>query len=368
MKLKVGEIRSSERVEKMYHWKGAPYEIGLSHGKELKEQVHHLYSSWYDGWVKTNGVSEVEKNIRKNLPRYEVFFQNDAPEVLEEIKGIADGSGMTYKDILLLNVLEEIRLEMFYRFNPFGCTQIAVTDDITSIHRLLIGKNEDGGDWNRGQYVHAKIEPKNGHKFIMLLQPGRVAAYIGFSETGLCFSQSSAGVENDIGFGYPRLILFRLMMERCSTVEDALDFMSAHNYAVAGINLMLADQKSNVVLIEKTHSHQAERYPEDGILIGVNVFRSSSMRPLWTKKMISNIKDSVLRIERILELLEPQKGKIDHETLKNILRDHKNGENSICSHGGWRPTGSSYIYDPKSIKIQISEGRPCQNEYHEYKV
>jgi len=158
------------------------------------------------------------------------------------------------------------------------------------------------------------------------------------------------------------------MMERCSTVDDALDFVSAHNYARLGINLTLGDRKGNVVLVEKTHSHQAERYPEDGILIGVNVFVTEGMRPLWTKKMVPNIKDSVLRIDRILEMLEPQKGKIDHETLKTILRDHKNGENSICSHGGWRPTGSSYIYDPQATKIQIAEGRPCQNEYTEYSL
>ncbi|MBS7656890.1 MAG: C45 family peptidase [Candidatus Bathyarchaeia archaeon] len=352
----------------MFHWKGKPYEIGLSHGKELKAQIRRLYSTWYNGWVKANGVDEVEKNIERGLPRFEALFRNDAPEVLDEIRGIAEGSGMSYKEILLLNVLEEIRLEMFYLSNPFGCTQIAVTGDITSNHRLLIGKNEDGGEWNQGEYAHVKIEPEDGNRFIMLFQPGRIAAYIGFNEAGLCFSQSSAGVVNDIGFGYPRLILFRLMMERCSNVEQALDFISAHNYAVAGINLMLADKKANVVLVEKTHSLQAERYPEDGILIGVNVFLTASMRPLWTRKMVPNIKDSVLRIDRILELLVPQKGKIDHETLKMVLRDHANGENSICSHGGWRPTGSSYVYDPQLLRIQICEGKPCQNEYLEYKI
>ncbi|MBS7615042.1 hypothetical protein KEJ18_04850 [Candidatus Bathyarchaeota archaeon] len=352
----------------MFCWKGKPYEIGLSHGKELREQIQRLYGSWYNGWVKANGVHEVEKNIEKALPRFEALFRNDAPEVLEEIRGVADGSGMSYREILLLNVLEEIRLEMFYSSNPFGCTQIAVTGDVTSNRKLLIGKNEDGGEWNRGEYAHAKIEPEDGNRFISLFQPGRVAAYIGFNKAGLCFSQSSAGVVNDIGFGYPRLILFRLMMERCSNVEQALDYISAHNYAVAGINLMLADKEANVVLVEKTHSFQAERYPEDGILIGVNVFLSKDMRPLWTRKMVSNIKDSVLRIDRILELLVPQKGKIDHETLKMVLRDHENGENSICSHGGWRPTGSSYVYDPQSLRIQICEGKPCQNEYLEYKI
>jgi len=352
----------------MFQWKGSSYEIGLSHGKELKEQIYRLYNSWYNNWVKTFSVSEVEKSIYNNLKRYELLFQNDAPEVLEEIKGIADGAKMTYKNILLLNVLEEIKLEMLYKYNPSGCTQIALTGDVTSNHRLLIGKNEDGGNWDRREYAHAKIKPKNGHKFIMLLQPGRVGAYIGFNETGLCFSQSSAGIQNDVGFGYPRLIFFRLMMEKCKTVEDAIDFISAHNYAVAGINLMLADQKGNVVLVEKTHSRQAERYPEDGVLVGVNVFVTEGMRPLWTKKMVPNIKDSVLRIDRIHEILELQKGKIDHETLKTVLRDHQNGENSICSHGGWRPTGSSYIYDPQATKIQIAEGQPCQNEYTEYKI
>jgi isopenicillin-N N-acyltransferase-like protein len=347
---------------------GSPYDIGLKHGKELRDKVVRLYENWYNGRASLIDKSEFEEIIKKTVPKYETFFQNEAPEVLEEIRGIAEGSGMPYEKILLLNVIEDIplRREDMRFFVPRGCSQVAVTGDVTASGKLLIGKNEDGGAWERDEYVHVKIEPKKGHKFITLIFPGRVGACIGLSETGLSYAQSSAGVEGDMGMGWPMLILFRLMMERCNTIDDALDFISAHNYARLGINLLLGDRKGNVVLVEKTHSHQAERYPEDGILIGVNVFLTEGLRPLWTKKMVPNIKDSVLRIERILELLELQKGKIDHETLKNILRDHKNGENSICSHGGWRPTSSSYVYDPQSLRIQIAEGLPCQNEYYEF--
>jgi isopenicillin-N N-acyltransferase-like protein len=350
----------------MYHWKGSPFELGVQHGKDLREHVEELWKSWRGFWVQRSGVDAVEEAIRDELPRYEELFRSTAPEVLDEMKGIAEGSGLPYRDVLCLNILEEIRTpvpDAAPRGAQSGCTQIAVTGAVTESGRLLIGKNEDGGGWDGRQYAHARIEPEKGHRFITAVQPGRVGAYIGFSETGLSYSQSSAGVPGDVGRGWPRLMLFRLMMERCSTVDDARDFIGAHNFASAGINLMLADQNGRLVLIEKTHRHSAERYAEDGILIGVNVFQSDGMRPSWDRANIPNIKDSVLRIDRILRMLEPERGKIRDDTLKAILSDHENGENSICSHGGWRPTGSSYIYDPQSLTIQIAEGRPCQHAY-----
>lgn len=354
----------------MFHWKGTPYEIGMQHGKDLRGQAATLLKTWRGYWIQRSGEDEVERTINDELPRYEDLFRSTAPEVLEEMKGIAEGSGLPYRDILCLNILEEIRTPLpAERSNGTrsACTQIAVTGALTESGRLLIGKNEDGGAWENREYAHARIEPAKGHRFITLVQPGRVGAYIGFSETGLSYSQSSAGIPGDVGRGWPRLMLFRLMMERCATVDDARDFIAAQNYASAGINLMLADRNGKLVLIEKTHRHSAERYAEDGILIAVNVFQSDGMRPFWDRTNIANLKDSVLRIDRALRLLEPERGKVRDATLKAILSDHANGENSICSHGGWRPTGSSYLYDPQSLTIQIAEGRPCEHEYVAYR-
>ena len=55
------------------------------------------------------------------------------------------------------------------------------------------------------------------------------------------------------------------------------------------------------------------------------------------------------------------------EDIKKLLADHKDyPEYSICNHGNFAPTGSSYILDLKNKKILHCLGKPCEEKYKEY--
>jgi len=351
----------------MFSWIGTPYEIGLQHGKQMKNKIPEFFEMGYSGLANYFGIQKMDSIKNKAVNRFEDLFQNEAPEICDEFRGISEGSGVAYEKILFMNVAEELGFLLYPSScsSNCTCTQLIATGEATVNGRTLIGKNEDGGPWDRGYYMHTAIKPENRKKFLTLMQPGRVGAYIGLNEDGLCFAQSSANVEGDMGFGWPRLLLFRLMIEKCSTVQEALDFISAHNFSSRGINLTLADINGNVVLIEKSHSRQSLRYPENGFLVATNIFVSENMRPHFKKETFPIVKDSVLRADRVNELFEKNKGKINCEVIKTILSDHVNGNNAICNH---QATTSSYIYLPEDKKIMIAEGRPCEKDYEIFTI
>ncbi|MEM3014035.1 MAG: C45 family peptidase [Candidatus Bathyarchaeia archaeon] len=349
----------------MYNWIGTPYEIGLLHGKQMKNKIPEFFEMGYSGLANYFGIQKIRSIKNKVINRFEALFQNEAPEICEEFRGIADGSGVAYEKILFMNIAEELGFLLYPNSYSSSCTQLIATGEATVDGKTIIGKNEDGGPWERGYYMHTVIKPEKGKKFLTLMQPGRVGAYIGLNEDGLCFAQSSANVEGDMEFGWPRLLLFRLMIEKCSTVQEAFDFISAHNFASRGINLTLSDINGNVVLIEKSHSHQNLRYPENGFLVATNIFISESMRPYFKKETFPIVKDSILRADRVMELFEKNKRKIDFEVTKTILSDHANGNNAICNH---QATTSSYIYLPEAKKIMIAEGRPCEKSYEIFTI
>ncbi len=57
------------------------------------------------------------------------------------------------------------------------------------------------------------------------------------------------------------------------------------------------------------------------------------------------------------------------DDLKKLLSDHQDyPEYSICNHGSFAPTGSSYILDVKRRVILHCLGAPCRNEYKEYRL
>ena len=104
------------------------------------------------------------------------------------------------------------------------------------------------------------------------------------------------------------------------------------------------------------------------------------------KKAIKRVKESIIKTNHFSILEDPRKPQDftwnfkryeranqlikNVKTIKDIkklLADHENHpEYSICNHGSFAPTGSSYILDLKNKKILHCLGKPCKEEYKEY--
>lgn len=69
--------------------------------------------------------------------KYQPYLSSSWPEYVEEMKGIADGAGVEYEDILAMNVRTEIA---FGNFSD-GCTAIAWNSEREDVS--LLGQNWD---------------------------------------------------------------------------------------------------------------------------------------------------------------------------------------------------------------------------------
>ena len=80
--------------------------------------------------------------------------------------------------------------------------------------------------------------------------------------------------------------------------------------------------------------------------------------------------NSTCRHERIAALLGAERGRLDADTLKTVLRDHGNRPHSICAHPGERVSYSfaSIISDLDAGRMEIAVGPPCEHDYVRYEV
>lgn len=69
--------------------------------------------------------------------KYDTFLAERFPEYVEEMKGVAQGAGKEYADILALNVRTEIAFGAF----SDGCTAVAMRSGDGG--RSLLGQNWD---------------------------------------------------------------------------------------------------------------------------------------------------------------------------------------------------------------------------------
>ena len=87
---------------------GSPHERGYQHGKTLKEGIHSFYEKWMKFLVNGSAFKITQTDLfnfaRKNGP----FIKQYAPDICEEMKGIAEGAEVDFDKMLFINCFDEI--------------------------------------------------------------------------------------------------------------------------------------------------------------------------------------------------------------------------------------------------------------------
>ena len=121
---------------------GTPYEIGLIHGREAKKQVEisiNTYKAmfWDYSHIRWEDACSYARTFISTINEYD-------PDYMEEIRGIAGGSGYGTDEILALNVRSEIVLQGGQiSSNTDGCTTFVFTPMVTETGTTLLGQNWD---------------------------------------------------------------------------------------------------------------------------------------------------------------------------------------------------------------------------------
>ncbi len=190
---------------------GSPYQRGLKHGETFAKEIRRAYDTI------CKPIKE-KWNCKKEGTLYKLFknLQSTFPDLIEEIEGISRGSKMNFEDILLLNFyhgLGVIKLQ---------CTNLAfVNGEQGAIH----GKTGDAEDCSSPFYLLEVVNPDKDPSFINFCYVGTVWTEAGVNSIGLsCGQSSSSTISGQDGRGIPCLVMPRPLLQKCSTVEEGIEF------------------------------------------------------------------------------------------------------------------------------------------------
>ncbi|MDO4549189.1 MAG: C45 family peptidase, partial [Clostridia bacterium] len=138
---------------------GTPYEIGFAHGQGAKELIKFTIDTYKAMFWDYSGISweKACKYARTFIPAIDAY---DA-DYMEEIRGVAEGSGYSIDDILALNVRSEIVFQGAQVEDTDGCTSFVFTPDITDNGHLIIGQNWDWKESIKGACIILNIKQKS---------------------------------------------------------------------------------------------------------------------------------------------------------------------------------------------------------------
>jgi isopenicillin-N N-acyltransferase-like protein len=129
----------ASRKLRIYECSGTPYEIGKQYGAACRDNIVKSINELIASIGMTRKVSkeEILANTRKYLPLVERFDS----DLIEMMKGQAEGAGVTFDEILML--MCRFELGIYYQRVTCLCTSFAVTGKATRGGKTIIGQNFD---------------------------------------------------------------------------------------------------------------------------------------------------------------------------------------------------------------------------------
>jgi hypothetical protein len=203
---------------KVLHVKGTPYEMGYQQGALLKNDIQEQVRYLFDVKAKELKIDlagvKVNPDPKKIIAAIAESQKKFVPaRFFEELKGVADGSGLALEEIIVANFIPEL----------FHCSGFAISGSATKDGTLYHGRILDYGcDWKLQEHAVLTIaEPEGRIPFANVTYAG----FIG-SVTGMNAQQVSIGEMGGAGRGHwagvPMAILVRMVLEEAKTLDEGI--------------------------------------------------------------------------------------------------------------------------------------------------
>ncbi len=198
--------------QRVLHVKGSPYEMGFQHGKLLKDLILKNVGEFIDN----GGNRDQEKTVAfaKQLPHMMKYV----PErLIQEMKGIADGSGVALSKIIALNCFPEM----------FHCSGVTVEGEATCDGELYHARVLDYAVGKSLQHSAVLLigEPEQGHRFVNVTYAGFIGSVTGMNDQHIAIGEIGGG-----GYGHwngmPMAFLMREVLEKAATLDEAKNILS----------------------------------------------------------------------------------------------------------------------------------------------
>jgi isopenicillin-N N-acyltransferase-like protein len=346
---------------------GSQYEMGLQIGQASQEAIQSMlatyrrYFNLEGNRIAISDWNEAILHARKYLP----FCEQHALRYVQEMAGMADGAGVAFNDLLVLNCMEAITEDALHT----GCTSLAAAAEVTADGSVLVGHNEDWlpEDMETVYMVHAR--PKDEPAFLAITYGG-LLPNVGFNEHGIAQCCDSV-YPNDARIGVPRIFVSRAVLA-ARTPSEAIR-AALNRGRAAGYNHLIVHASGEMYNVEVSAQDFDVIYGLDGMLAHTNNYLSRRMRAI--EKASEELIASRVRYNRAYRLLRSQRGKISLKSMQAILGDHVNFPQSICSHQEEsdpplerQQTIASLLMDLTTHTMHVAWGNPCQAQYYPYRL
>ncbi|MGW4028383.1 C45 family autoproteolytic acyltransferase/hydrolase [Streptomyces sp. NPDC004838] len=325
------------------------------------ENYERVYAKFAD--MNWDAATELAETF---VPVIETF----EADYLEEIQGIAEGAGVSFADILALNLRTEILFSGKARKiaaggPPAECTSFA---DLRG-PAPIVGQNWDWIPFSHRTVVVLETEPTHGPRWVSVVEAGLLAKF-GMNSAGLTVLTNALVTSLDVGApGMPYHLLLRALLET-ESVDAAEDVLLSVDRASSANYLIVGDGRAVDMETRPGSARDVSRLPvgPGGYLVHANHFISDdgAFASNGTDHGPRVMPDTLFRQERAMAMadLMPRPSVAGwHE----VLSDHENYPDALCCHPNPEEhelaqgsTVASAVIEPDRRTMHLVLGHPCE--------
>ncbi|HEU5010952.1 MAG TPA: C45 family peptidase [Roseiflexaceae bacterium] len=366
---------------------GSAYERGCQYGQQAIPQIRHSIASYARLFAYRKGAAWAA--MQQAAEAYLPVLREYAPDVLEEMRGIADGAGVALLEIVALNARTELisgssREVMHPAYydtlatnqaagvpDHGECTTVAALPETTVRRETLLAQTWDWNGDQREACVILRYQRPDLPDAITVTEGG-IVAKIGLNTAGVgvCLN-ILASLADGAEPGMPVHVLLRQLLD-VRSVEEGIAL--AHR-ARAGASscVTVADKAGHAVSMEVTPSNVGLLYPHDGLLVHTNHCvvdgtRAGERPPIATSS-------TQPRFDRATELLHAERQNITTATLIDVLRDREGDDMAICRLPNLGLHPADRVESVLGVVMELDRGVmhiapnvPCKAEFEPVRV
>jgi predicted choloylglycine hydrolase len=319
-----------------YELSGSYYEMGRQYGAILKRE----------GFSPPPASPEALRKAREN----EAVVREQAPELLDELRGIADAGGF---DRELIKVLP-LTLDA-----DTGCSVVAVAGEHTADGRPLFGRNYDFLASFQGYGVLYRTRPE-GRLSHVGCSDHWVGRWDGVNEAGLAIGQSGPP-PNGSQPGFLGTLVARVVLDTCRTVAQAATFLENVPHT-ANNAFLIADATGDIAGVDTSTEEVLTTRLTGGLGTLANHFTSEAMA---VHEPDEPVPTGGSRARKLRDWFEGRSG-FGIRDIQRVLADPEAGvcqldgegeeDDPVITHWSW----TAVLGEPE---IHLAKGTPNETPY-----
>ena len=359
--------------------RGTPEQCGRQYGEQASDLIAEAIEYYREAFARQVGMNW--DAVCDYVAQWFPLIDATCPDVLAEMRGVAEGAGRSANEILALNVRGEFIYDLGSSRAPRpaepddesadGCTSYFLTGGATGgAGCTLIGQNWDWRHSTRNQTLILRIVQDPLPTVIMQLEAGQIGRH-GANSVGIALNANGLGGRFGSDIGLPQTFIRRMVLNQ-SSISDAIKVLVNTRPHIAS-NALVGHRSGFGIDLETTPDGVGWIYPDNGMLVHANHYQAD-LPAILDGRYRPISADSLVRLpraqQRLAEVADAADAAEAVATVRNALSDHLGYPDSLCAHPDdrrepyrqWSTLLSSCV-DLDSGEYRITEGTPCENGY-----